>query len=95
MVQTAKATAAVTGESAMSDQVDTFPTMNRAARAQLLRADERELQAQIVHALNLITTCNERMRAALIDGNLALIQMLANMTVDQGVTLMTLVVDRG
>jgi hypothetical protein len=57
---------------------------------QRIKQDERDLQAHIVVALNRIQEANERMRAALLDGDLDLIVLLAQVTADQAVTLVSL-----
>jgi hypothetical protein len=55
-----------------------------------MKQDERELQAQMVNALNRIQQANERMRAALLDDDRELIVILANVTAEQAVTLVSL-----
>jgi hypothetical protein len=55
--------------------------------------DDRELQAQLVNAFNRITTHNEQMRAALIDGDLPRIRDLAHLIAGETLTIGTLTYD--
>ena len=60
------------------------------ATASALRANGREVDAQVVNVLNDLQTCNELARAALADGNTARLNKLAVAIIDNGHTLLTL-----
>jgi hypothetical protein len=64
--------------------------LEKRLRVVRMKQDDRELQAQMVTALNRIQRCNERMRAALLTDDRELIVILANVTAEQSVTLISL-----
>ena len=60
------------------------------ATASALRANGREVDAQVVNVLNDLQELNERARAALLDRDVDVLTVLAVSIIDNGHTLMAL-----